>query len=196
MKIIGITGGIGTGKSLVLKILKRLHYQVYNTDYRAKYLMNNNNDLKKIIKYYFGDKVYLNEKLNIKFLSEIVFTDKKKIRILNNLIHPKVEEDFNLFKFFHKSESCIFIESAILYESGFYKKCNLILAVIADHEIKINRVVKRNHISREEVLKRINSQWKDSIKIILSDFIIYNNKSIKDLNKNVEKTLNLIKNNI
>ena len=155
MKIVGITGGIASGKSLVSNILRNLKFKVYDSDYRAKYLMNHDYELVKSIKNHFGDNVYVNNKLNTNILSKIIFSDLDKINILNNLVHPKVEKDFNFFKLFYAKESLLFKEAAILYETKMYNKCDIVLVITANKKIRIHRIMNRNKISYQEVLKRM-----------------------------------------
>lgn len=194
MKTIGITGGIGSGKSLVAKILINSGFIVYDSDIRADYLMHHDEKLIQAIKIHFGDESYLNnQSLNRRFLSTLVFSDPKNLKTLNKLVHPQVEKDFSFFKLNHYNKSLLFKEAAILYESGAYKKCDAILVVTtSDDEIRIKRTMQRDQISRDEVLKRINNQWKESRKIDLADFIIYNNGTIKDLNNKIQETLKVI----
>lgn len=193
MKIIGITGGIGSGKTLVSKIIINLGYHVYNSDIRAKYLMNYDKSLINSIKYFFGKKSYLNNKLNKKFISSLIFSNITNFQLFSNLVYSKIERDFELFKLnYYHTQNFIFKEAAILYESSTYKKCDMILLVTCDDKTRINRIIKRNQFSYNEIFKRMNHQWSESQKINLADFIIYNNGTIQNLNNKIQEVLQYI----
>lgn len=196
MKIIGVTGGIGSGKSFVLKKLKNFGFTIYNTDLRAKYLMMYNHKIIKSIKYYFGPKSYLNNEVNIKFLSKQTFFNEKKLKILNKIIHPEIEKDFYLFTLYHKNKSLIFKETAILYEQNNHKKYHSILLITANDNIRIKRIIQRNKMSKKEIFQRMNNQWEEKQKINLSNFIIFNNSSTKKLVNEIYDILNIIQTNI
>jgi dephospho-CoA kinase len=173
MKIIGLTGGIGSGKSTVLHFFKELGTSVYIADVEAKKLMNSDVELIKNIKILFGDKAYENETLNRNYISSIVFNDQEKLKELNKLVHPKVREHFKKNIQNTKAEILIY-EAAILFESGSDKLCDFIITVTADLKDRIDRVVKRDAVSRQEVSDRIQHQLNDDIKIKKSHFVIKN----------------------
>ena len=173
MKIIGLTGGIGSGKTTVLKMFKELGCATYVADIEAKKLMNSNKKLMNQIKQLFGDKAYLDDKLNTAFIAEIVFNDKVKLIALNALVHPAVGEDFNNFA--NKSTSKIIIyEAAILFESGSDKLCDLIITVATDIDERIERIIKRDGVTKEQILERMQHQLNDEEKVKKADFIINN----------------------
>jgi len=173
MKIIGLTGGIGSGKTTVLKMFKELGCATYVADIEAKKLMNSNKKLMNQIKQLFGDKAYLDDKLNTAFIAEIVFNDKVKLIALNALVHPAVGEDFNNFA--NKSTSKIIIyEAAILFESGSDKLCDLIITVATDIDERIERIIKRDGVTKEQILERMQHQLNDEEKVKKSDFVINN----------------------
>lgn len=133
MLIIGLTGGIGSGKTIVANIFYNLGIPIYNSDERAKYLMNNNSDLRKLLCSVFSNKVFKDNILNTKFLSDIVFNDMSELQKLNNIVHPFVGKDFE--SWLSKQESKFVIkEAAILIESEAYKKVDKIILVISDKE--------------------------------------------------------------
>lgn len=185
MKIIGITGGIGSGKTLVLKKLKNLKFTIYNSDIKAKNLMNYNKKIIDSINSFFGPKSYLNNKINTKFLSKQIFLNEEKLKILNEIIHPELEKDFSLFKLYHKNKSLIFKESAIIYEKKNNNKYDAILLVTSHDQNRIKRIIYRNKLSKKEIFQRMNNQWTEKEKINLTDFVIYNNSSIKKLNHQI-----------
>lgn len=194
MKVIGITGGIGSGKSSVSEILRTHGFFIYDSDSRAKFLMNHNDDLIEKIKNLLGKNVYNELGLDRKLVAQIVFSDEDLLRQLNELVHPKVFEDFEFFKLHHRKDDFIFKESALLFETQSYKDCDKVLLVTADENIRINRVMQRDIVSKQEVINRMNKQWKEEDKKKLSDFIIENNGNYSELNQKVKDFLYLLKN--
>ncbi len=172
MKVVGLTGGIGSGKSTVAKVFEFLGIPCYSSDDRAK-LLYNNSEIKTQVIAVFGEDVYKNNRLNRAYLADQVFADREKLNVLNGIIHPAVQEDFEKWKS-QQSTSYILKEAAILFESGSYKNCDQVILVTAPIETRIERVMARDNSSREEVLARIAKQWPDQEKIPLSDFIIRN----------------------
>lgn len=190
MIIIGLTGGIGSGKSTVLDMFKNLGVETYIADVEAKRLMNSNAQLIADIKKLIGEKAYIDQKLNRAFISNVVFNNKKKLTALNALVHPKVREDFK--KFIKKSSSKIIIyEAAILFESGSNKFCDYIITVSANFEDKINRILKRDGVSREQILERMQHQLNDESKIRKSHFVV-NNSNLSDTKIQVKTIFNIL----
>jgi dephospho-CoA kinase len=190
MIIIGLTGGIGSGKSTVLEMFKNLGVETYIADVEAKRLMNTNPKLIIEIKKLIGEKAYINQKLNRAFISKVVFKNKEKLAALNALVHPKVREDFK--SFIKRSNSKIIIyEAAILFESGSNKFCDYIITVSANFEDKIKRIIKRDGVSKEQVLERMQHQLNDENKIRKSHFVI-KNSNILDTKIQVETIYNLL----
>ena len=152
MKTIGLTGGIGSGKSVILKVFASLGVPCYQSDTRAKKLMQEDEELVGNIKEMFGDDIYNGQELNRSQLAELVFSDKKKLEGLNALVHPAVKKDFN---FFFKQQKAPYIikEAAILFETGIYKNCDLVILICAPKEDRIVRVMHRDGLNRSEVLK-------------------------------------------
>lgn len=175
---VGLTGGIGSGKSVVAKVFETLGIPVYYADDAAKKLMNTDEGLKKDIIKNFGADSYKNEELDRKYIASIVFNDKKKLELLNSLTHPATILDA---KEWIKRQASPYIikEAALLFESGANKDLDFVIGVYAPLQLRIKRVMKRDRISEEEILKRIAGQMNDDKKIKLCDFIIYNNE--KDL---------------
>ena len=160
--IIAITGGIGSGKSVVCQILKNYGYQIYNCDIKAKTLMDNSISIKSALSNKLCPSVINNDgSINRKILADIVFNDKDKLNILNKIVHFYVKEDIIQWIKENTSNlppSKLFIETAILYQSGIDKIVDEVWEITASEETRINRVIKRNGLSRTEVISRIKSQ--------------------------------------
>lgn len=174
MKIIGLTGGIGSGKSTVLALFKALGALTYIADVEAKKLMNTDEGLRNQIQKLFGEQAYQNEHLNSAYIASVVFNNKEKLNALNALVHPKVRENFQHFIKTQKADFVIY-EAAILFESGSNQICDYVITVIADFEHKMKRIMKRDGVSEAQVLERMKSQSDDDFKIKKSDFVIRNN---------------------
>ena len=174
MKIIGLTGGIGSGKSKVLNEFKSFGVTCYEADKVAKKLMINDQDLTNKIKSIFGSDVYHGNELDRNKLANLVFNDETKLASLNAIVHPRVASDFKLFISKQKVPYVI-KEAAILIESGAYKNCDLIILVTAPKSDRLKRVIKRDGISEKDVMDRMRSQWEDEKKIPFADFVIENN---------------------
>ena len=189
---VGLTGGIGSGKTTVSNFLLEYGIPVYNSDSQGKKLMNTNleiiNDIVKI----FGESVYNNGILNTNLLSSIVFSDPEKIKQLNNLVHPKVAEDFNQWVGKNNNQPILIKEAAILIESGAYLNMDKIILIISKKSNRINRVSKRDNSDFESIEKRINFQLTDDEKIQYADYIIENNSSLDDLKHEVLRVINEI----
>ena len=160
--IIAVTGGIGSGKSVICQILKNYGYQIYNCDINAKTLMDNSISIKSALSNELSPTVINNDgSINRKILSDIVFNDKDKLNILNKIVHFYVKEDIIQWIKENTSNlppSKLFIETAILYQSGIDKIVDEVWEITASEETRINRVIKRNGLSRTEVISRIKSQ--------------------------------------
>ena len=173
MIIVGLTGGIGSGKSKILNFLKKKGFPCYDSDKRAKQLVNSNLELKNKIKKEFGNDIYKLEEIDSKTLSNIVFNKPDKLKLLNSIIHPYVRNDFNEFKLKTKA-SLVFKESAIMFESKTNLLCDFVVLIKAPIQVRINRVTKRDLIDESIVKSRILNQWSDEKKEALSDKIIEN----------------------
>ena len=173
MKIIGITGGIGSGKSSVCKIIEELGYPVYTADSTAKRLMQTDQDLITAITSEFGTSIYIDDNLDRIALSKIVFNDSEKLQKLNALVHPAVAKNFELWCKAQKSE-IVFKEAAILFETGGYKLLDETVLVYAPENERVSRVMHRDKVTKREVLDRMKNQWSDEKKIPLADRVIEN----------------------
>lgn len=187
MYILGLTGGIGSGKSTIGKWFLEKGIPVYDSDKEAKLLMNENPSLKSQLIDLFGPETYLNNEYNRKFVAEQVFENKEKLAALNAIVHPAVFHHFHEWVSQQNSEFVV-KEAAILFESGSYKDCDFILTVAADESIRIQRVMDRDQVTQEQVQARIANQWTDEQRIEKSDFVLYNNASLEDLKNQFHKT--------
>ena len=156
-KKIGITGGIGSGKSVISRLLSIMGYPVYNSDSWAKFLMNNNNDIKKSLISRFGNEVYDSNGLNKPFLAQQIFNNPKALSFVNSIVHPIVTEHFCNWAKEQKKE-LVFIESAILFSSKLNEIIDDIIFVDSSEEIRLNRAMKRDKASAEAILARIKTQ--------------------------------------
>lgn len=190
-KIIGLTGGIGSGKTTVANLFMSFGVPVYITDLEAKNLMRSDEVLDKI-RNIFGTSIFENGILVREKLSEIVFNDPNKLAKLNAIVHPVVKRHFKAWLLNHKSVPFVIYESAILFESGSYKDCDFIINVIAPFETRIKRVMKRDNTTREKVLDRMKNQWNDEQKSSKSDFII-ENVNLESVKLEIVKILNFLR---
>ena len=184
MKVIGLTGGIGSGKSCVLEIFKKIGISTYSADESAKKLISSDKKIIYSIKQLFGEDIYYENELNSKLVSKIVFKDKEKLKSLNSIIHPAVAKDFDNFCFKHRDESYIVKEAAIIFETKTEKLFNKIIYVKAPKETRIDRVMHRDNLSRDDVLNRIQNQINETSIIDKCDFII-DNINFTELEKKV-----------
>ena len=174
MKIVGITGGIGSGKSFVCTILEKMGYSVYYSDDRAKFLMDSDPRIHKELNLMMGEKAYSEDGLNRELVSNKLFNDPELRQKINKLIHPIVREDFDQWKRSFKDEKFIFNEAAILFETGAYLNYDAVILVHAPLELKLKRIKKRDGSSEEEILKKMKSQWSDEQKMKLTPYRILN----------------------
>ena len=172
-KIIGLTGGIGSGKTTIANYFAEKGIPVYIADYEAKKITDSPEILQSI-RTVFGDEVFNNEKLDRVKVSQIVFNDTDKLKLLNEIIHPAVKKHFKNWVLQNSNFDFVVYETAILFESGSYKQCDVVISVIAPIETRIKRVMVRDSVSREDVIKRMENQWLDEERIKNSDFIIEN----------------------
>jgi len=190
-KIIGLTGGIGSGKTTVANEFSSLGIPVYIADLEARKLMQTDSVLSQI-RAEFGNTVFDNGVLVREKLSEIVFNDSEKLEKLNGIVHPAVKKHFDEWLLKHKNNPFVIYETAILFESGSYKRCDFVINVEAPLEVRIQRVIERDNTTREKVLERIKNQWNDEEKSSKSDFII-NNTSMEAIKIGIVKILNFLR---
>jgi dephospho-CoA kinase len=171
---IGLTGGIGSGKTTVATIFNSFGIPIYNSDVRAKDIMNTNIELINSIKKLLGKEAYLDNKLNRNFISKIVFSTPSILQKLNELVHPKVAEDFESWCFLNREKPFAIKEAAILIESKAYLSLDKIIVVNAPTAIRIQRVLSRDSSNLEAVKARINNQITEEERNKYADFIINN----------------------
>lgn len=175
MKKIGITGGIGSGKTTVCKVFESLEIPVYYADLEAKNIYSKNTELKKQVIQHFGKEAYQkNGRINRSYLSEIVFNDRNKLKTLNHLVHPAVAQDFDEWCELNSDAKYIVKEAALLIETGSYKNLDYLIYVSAPQDLRINRVVSRDNSSRSEVISRMNNQMAEADKIPYADLVLKN----------------------
>ena len=193
MMVVGLTGGIGSGKSTIAKEFAALGIAVFNSDEQAKALIANNAQVKKRIIAAFGEEAYQNEEYNRAYIAQIVFNNSEKLTILNGIVHPALAE---YFKRWAKEQTSPYVlkEAAILFESGSYKDCDYIITVTAPEEVRIARVMARDHCTEAQVRARMAQQWSDAQRIALSNAVIENidlekaKKEVKRINNELRMT--------
>lgn len=173
MLLIGVTGGIGSGKTTVCKVIETLGYPVFYSDMEAKRIMQENNEARQQIEQLLGRNAYSNGSLNRTYISEKIFSDPELKVQVNAIVHPLVRKSFLEWGALQKS-SIIFNEAAILFETGSYKHFDKTILVTAPEKLRVERVINRDNIPQKEVLSRMSNQWDDAKKIPLADFIISN----------------------
>ena len=173
---VGLTGGIGSGKSTVANILIGLGIPVFFADIEARNLMETSDELIHSIKSFFGNEAYTESGLNRKFLADIVFTDEVKLHKLNQITHPVVHKKFELWAANHNSSPYLIEEAALLCESGAWKYFDFMVLVTACENKRIERVMKRDGVTEELVRNRIKSQMPEDEKIPLAQFLIFNDE--------------------
>ena len=187
-KILGLTGGIGSGKTTVAKMFTALGVPIYNADDEAKVLMQSSEKIKSKIIELFGEKAYLKNSLNRSYIAQIVFKDKEKLNTFNAIIHPEVSAHFNTWVSL-QSHPYVVKEVAILFEIDAQNQFDFILTITAPQQTRIDRVMLRDNKTYDEVLSIIQNQWSDSKKIEKSDFVIYN----EDINQTKNEVIKINK---
>ena len=173
MIVVGLTGGIGSGKSTIAKAFAALGIAVFNSDEQAKALIATDTQVKERIIAAFGEEAYQNGEYNRAYIAQIVFNNSEKLAILNGIVHPALAE---YFKQWAKKQTSPYVlkEAAILFESGSYKDCDYIITVTAPEEVRIARVMARDHCTEAQVRARMAQQWSDAQRIALSNAVIEN----------------------
>lgn len=191
-KIIGLTGGIGSGKTTVANYIKSLGIPVYIADTEAKKIMETQQVI-DLVKETFGKEIISENKINREKLAQLVFNHPDKLQKLNDIVHPLVRHHFNHWVKDHSGFPFLVKEAAILFESGSYKFCDSIITVTAPLEVRLQRVVNRDKVTMESVMNRMKNQWSEEQKIEKSDYIIHN-ITLEDTKNQVDNILNLLKN--
>ncbi len=184
MKNIGLTGGIGSGKSYIAKVFEALDIPVFYADNEAKKILNEPQiiiNVSEVLETNIIDPA--TGLANRKKIASIVFNDSEKLKLLNQIIHPAVEQNFIIWRANHAQKKYVIKEAAILFESGSYKKLDGVICVVSPLELRLKRVAVRDNESEAEILKRINNQWSDEQRIALSNWVIHNDERIPILSQ-------------
>lgn len=171
---IGLTGGIGSGKTTISSIFKLFNIPVYIADYRSKILTEESPRIKKQLSELLGDNIYIENKLDKKLLASIIFNDTAMLQQVNSIIHPVVRTDFEIWASQQDSHKLVILETAILLESKFNNFINIVINVCSPIEDRIARCMKRDNASENEIRKRIASQMSDEDRNRQADFVIVN----------------------
>jgi dephospho-CoA kinase len=194
MKIVGLTGGIGSGKTTVASMFNDLGIPVYIADEEAKKLMVSSKAIKRKLIGLFGENAYKNDQLNKPFIAEAIFHNKSLLEKMNTIIHPKVASHFK--RWIQKQNAPYVIkEAAILFENGGYKQCDFMITVTASKELKIKRLLKRDDTTLEKIEAIMNNQWSDEEKVKRSNYVIINSE-LDDTRHQVAKLHQKIINNL
>ncbi len=174
MIIVGLTGGVGSGKTTVANMFYKLGIPIYIADLEANKLMNNSKVIKRKLIQLFGEKAYVKGEINKSLIADKIFNEKKLLIKMNAIVHPKVRSHF---KNWIKKQSTPYVikETAILFETGNYKECDYVITVYANEEDRIQRVIQRDNSTIESVKAILDNQWSDAKKVKLSHFVIDNN---------------------
>jgi dephospho-CoA kinase len=191
-KVIGLTGGIGSGKTTIARLFEAEGIPVYIADDEAKKIMLLAETVSKV-EAVFGSDVIKDGHIDRKKLSAVVFNNPEKLKQLNAIIHPLVKKHFDDWLEKHQNHPFVIKEAAILFESGSYKYCDKIITVYASEATRIKRVMQRDNTSEKEVLERIQNQWSDAERISKSDFVI-KNENFAETKSNFSEILKILKN--
>ena len=190
--IVGVTGGIGSGKSLVAETICSFENTIYfHADKEAKLLMNNSAVIKDKIIAAFGQKSYDNGVLNRKYISSLVFKNPHQLKVLNTIVHPQVKEHFKKFVESQNKNTLIIYENAIMFETNSSSICDIIISVNSPRNIRIKRVMKRDNSTKIMIENIMNNQWSDAKRNLLSNYIINNIEKEETLLK-IKKIYNFL----
>jgi dephospho-CoA kinase len=192
IKKIGITGGIGAGKSLVSKIIEAMGYPVFNSDEEAKKIVNFYPEVKSELIELFGISIYGDNEINRKKLAELIFNNPPMREKVNQIIHPRVRGAFNDFSS-NSNSKLVFNEAAILFETGAYKQFGATILITSPKDLRIKRLLKRDNSTIQEIESRMKSQWTENQKMELANYVIQNNEQqplILQIEKIISELLN------
>ena len=174
MKKVGVTGGIGSGKSLVCKIFRCLNVPVFSADDEAKALLETDPEIRLALTGFFSKELYLSGKLNKQMLAGIIFSDRKKMNLVNNVVHPAVLERFTEWCTCHIKSAYVIMEAAIIFETDTNRFLDEVINISAPEAIRIERVCKRDSVNKEKVIERINNQLTEKERKEMSDINLVN----------------------
>jgi dephospho-CoA kinase len=192
-KIIGLTGGIGSGKTTVAKYMESQGIPVYIADEEAKTIMESPTVVQEVTAAFGPEMLTKDNQIDRKLLAQLVFNHPDQLAVLNQIIHPKVKQHFNQWVQSHADAPFVVKEAAILFETGGDKECDIVITVTAPLETRIQRVMERDHTDRESVLQRMKNQWTDEQRLAKSHYSILTN-SVKETQTKTNEILNLLKN--
>jgi len=173
---IGVTGNIGSGKSVVCELLKIHGIPVYNADKEAKRLNNSSPVIREKLIHHFGKEIYIEGKLDKNKFAQIIFNDPEKLSLANSIIHPEVAKDFAAWAVSKNKYPIVALEAAILFEGNFHNYVDKTITVYAPHELRIARASQRDNVTIEKIIEREKNQIPDEEKIKIADFVIYNDE--------------------
>lgn len=192
--LIGITGGIGSGKSIVAQTIEGAGHPVIKSDLVAKELMNSDSKLKDKIIAAFGNNSYVDGKLNKEYLGNEIFSSIEKIELMNSIVHPPTTKKVkDLAKELFKKHNYVFVESALIYEAGIEENFDFIILVKSNEKVRLERIKERDKAKVADIKRRMEFQLPDDEKSELADFVIENNSTIPDLEKRTKFVLSIIK---
>jgi len=192
-KIIGVTGGIGGGKSTFSNILRSKGCLVYDSDSAAKSLQDNDSEVRRKITELFGSEIYTSAGLDRKRLAEKVFSSSKLLAELNKIVHPAVFDDFKKWIEEHSNEEFLFVESALLFSCDLNKYTNFDIVVTAPESVRIQRIMNRDKLTLEQAKARISSQLPEDENVAKADFVVYSDGKIELAEEKVENVLTELK---
>ena len=192
---VGLTGGIGSGKTLISEKLKQKGISVLNTDILARETMESNVLIITSVKKAFGEESYINNKLNRKYISNIVFNDSKQLDLLNKITHPIIRQEIIKWIDSQTTKFCV-VESAIMFNSDLHTIFDKIICVVAADETRIERVIKRDNCTKEEALSRMNKQISQNEMIGKCSFYITNDSNSLNIDSQINKIINILENEI
>ncbi|WP_439185209.1 dephospho-CoA kinase [Carboxylicivirga taeanensis] len=169
---VGLTGGIGSGKTTVARLLRALGFPVYEADTEAKQLINKDRDIREQIIHLLGKEAYNEQGYNRKYVGSLVFNNEELLQKLNEIVHPAVANHFEQWCTEKDEFNVVFQEAAVLFENGNYSRFDKTILVVAPEITRIGRVMQRDDMNKQEVVARINNQWQDDEKMKLADFVI------------------------
>ncbi len=194
---IGITGNIGSGKSTFSEFVSELGYPVLYADDISKKILSKDTDVKSEVINHFGAQSYIGEKINNSYIASVVFSDQKKLKKLNSILHPKVRLKIDsLSKTLFKKNNIVFVEAALIYESKFEKMFNYIILITASYDIRMQRSINNKHISKSDFVNRDNNQINQELKQNKADFTFSNDGTKSELKKKAELLIKILESKV
>ncbi|PLB87055.1 dephospho-CoA kinase [Dysgonamonadaceae bacterium] len=191
---IGITGGIGSGKSVVSELLKLYDIPIYNADVEAKRLNDESPLIREKLTQNFGESLYASGKLDKQKFAQIIFNDPEKLRLANSIIHPELQKDFLRWVEIHSDSDIVAMEAALIFEANFQRMFDKVIMVYAPISLRVVRASQRDLTTPEKIEERLRHQFPDEEKVKLSDFVIFNDEK-HSLIMQVSDLLNRIRTN-